>query len=188
MIQPAKFGVSRTEVPQPRLAATDDAARSVARAAIERRISRIGLKTFVQERTAIARYARTKLPDERNAPVTAAMTVRGALRAAALAGIEARVGPDLSETMMSRLYREGNNSLPGWLFDAVVPDEVLAAVAVMVADGPRRSTQRRDAQVLDRFSDLAFTPGHGRTGQHGRARSTLNSERGAIYKLQEVLV
>jgi integrase len=151
-----------------------DELRQVARQALELRMARVAPYTTGQTLVALGRYARTRLPDEPAAPITSPRHAVS-LSERRLQGL--LNGREASAATMSAIYRAHDDRFPDSIFDAVVGEDSVAAMMAMILDGPKRSTRRISALLVDLLNDPSFKPPRGRRDQHGRAAQTLKLAR-----------
>jgi integrase len=158
--------------------------RRLAREVLELRMARVAPGTLAQTLVALGRYACSRLPDDAHAPIAPPhMTPwlpEGRLR-------HLLDGRDPSAATMSAIYRAHDDRFPDGLFTALVPEDFVVAMVVMITDGPRRATRRIEALLLDLFHDEAFRPPRGRRSQRGRAAQTLKHARLQLRSLQLLL-
>ncbi len=156
----------------------------VARRVAELRLSRVSPGTACRSFDVVQRYAATRLADE---PV-ALISTPG--RPARLTESRLRLlfGEIPTAATMQWIYREHDDRIPAHIFAELVSDNALAALAILIADGPRRSTRRLEVLQLDLLNDPTFRPRRGRRGQRGRAGETLKHTRNSLHALRLLLV
>ena len=159
--------------------------RSIARLALERRMSQLGGTTIYVTARALRYYANTSLDGE-TAP---APWISRTHPRATPSRLRDLLGTDhVTKLVMASVTRANDDRVPSRLFDLMQGDDVVTAAALMLEDGPRRAGRRTEAMLHDYAHDPLFRPALGRRGQNGRARGSVDNLRGALIGLCDKFV